>query len=112
MDGKEDHRPDTYPDAQDNAGVEELPFVQEAIAQAHGQQVIPERKQGRAAQAERNGFVVAIGSEAIPKAHRHNMPVEMVLVQGHRPGQRHRKAHRKLDQKQFRLWILVHEGFE
>jgi hypothetical protein len=44
MDGKKNHRADTQPNAQEQAGVEELALVQEAITEPHGQQVIPERE--------------------------------------------------------------------
>jgi hypothetical protein len=112
MDGKEDHGPHTQADAQQHPGIQELPLVQERVAQAHGEQVIPEREERRAAQAEGDRLPVAVCGQAVPTAHGHNGPLEAVLVKGHGQGQGHREAHGKLEQEQFRLRILRHNGFQ
>jgi hypothetical protein len=61
VDGKEDHGPHADHDAQQHPGIQELALVQEPIAQPHGEQVIPEREERRAAQADGDGLPVAVG---------------------------------------------------
>jgi len=111
MDGKADHRADTQANAPEHAGVEQLSLVQNHITEPHGQQVIPERKEGGAAQADGNSFVVAIGSEAVAEAYGHNPPVNVELLESQGYRQREPEAAGKLEQDQSPLRIHVHERF-